>query len=69
LITKLTTNPDQFKFPELIPKNLDLESDLLYIKGEEKRMFLNFITRMLRWRPEDQSSAEELLSDPWLEER
>lgn len=35
-------------------------------EGSEKRFFFNFISRMLQWRPEDRSSVDELLSDPWL---
>jgi serine/threonine-protein kinase SRPK3 len=55
---------DKFKFAGLVPKNLKMENMLLHIGGEEKKMFLDFIRRMLHWRPADRSSAEELLSDP-----
>ncbi|KFH43018.1 hypothetical protein ACRE_062420 [Hapsidospora chrysogenum ATCC 11550] len=34
--------------------------------GEDKVMFIDFIERMVRWRPEERSSTKELLSDPWL---
>lgn len=34
----------------------------------EKQMFLNFILRLLQWRPEDRSNVDELISDPWLQE-
>lgn len=29
-------------------------------------MFLRFVRRMLRWKPEERASAKELLYDPWL---
>ncbi|KAK9368168.1 kinase domain protein [Lipomyces kononenkoae] len=59
----------KFKFPELIPEKQGLENSFSCISGDEKRVFLNFISRMLRWRPADRSSAEKLLLDPWLQER
>ncbi|KAJ5775544.1 kinase domain protein [Penicillium nucicola] len=56
----------QFKCPDLIPKARGLEQKLMVIEGEEKRLFLKFISRLLQWRPEDRGTAQELLSDPWL---
>lgn len=29
-------------------------------------MFIEFVKRMLKWRPEERSTARELLNDPWL---
>jgi len=29
-------------------------------------LFVDFISRMLRWRPEDRTTADDLLSHPWL---
>jgi serine/threonine protein kinase len=28
--------------------------------------FIDLISKMLRWRPEDRATAEDLLSHPWL---
>ncbi|KAH8435215.1 uncharacterized protein LDX57_012844 [Aspergillus melleus] len=56
-----------FRFPNLVPSERGLEQSLTVIEGDEKQMFLNFISRLLQWRPEDRATAEELLSDPWLE--
>ena len=56
----------QLKTPELIPKGFNLERCVTVIGGEDKRMFLEFVSRMLRWKPEDRSTAKDLLSDPWL---
>ncbi|KAK9251874.1 hypothetical protein V1507DRAFT_259375 [Lipomyces tetrasporus] len=59
----------KFKFPELIPKSQGLENSFFASKDMDRRMFLNFISRMLRWRPADRSNTEALLLDPWLQER
>ena len=58
----------QFKFPGLISKERGLETKLTVLEGDEKQMFLNFVSRLLQWRPEDRATAEELLSDLWLNE-
>lgn len=29
-------------------------------------MFLKFIRKMVTWKPEERSTAKELLEDPWL---
>jgi serine/threonine protein kinase len=38
------------------------------MSGEEKLRFIRFIERMLKWSPEERSTARELLDDPWLYE-
>ena len=48
------------------PQNFNLESSVTKIEGQDKRIFLAFVRRMLTWQPEDRSTAKELLSDPWL---
>jgi hypothetical protein len=48
-----------------IPRT-SLEESEEYLDGEDKRQFLEFIRKMLKWRPEERSSAEELLQDTWL---
>lgn len=42
------------------------ETTLSNIKGEEKRVFIKFVKRMIKWQPEERSTAKELLDDPWL---
>jgi serine/threonine-protein kinase SRPK3 len=34
--------------------------------GEERQRFIQFVKRMMTWRPEERSTAKELLNDPWL---
>ena len=48
-----------------IPK-LTLEDAEKQLQGEEKALFLQFIRKMLKWKPEERESARKLLEDPWL---
>ena len=34
------------------------------VLGDQKRMFIDFVKRMIKWRPEERSTAKELLQDP-----
>ncbi|KAE8367913.1 kinase-like domain-containing protein [Aspergillus caelatus] len=36
------------------------------LEGEPQRLLLQFLHKMLRWKPEERESARELLDDPWL---
>ncbi|KAA6415085.1 MAG: kinase domain-containing [Lasallia pustulata] len=36
------------------------------LEGKEKKLFLNFMLKMLRWLPEKRATAQQLLDDPWL---
>ena len=36
------------------------------LHGEDKRLFLQFVRKMLKWLPEERATAAELLADPWL---
>ncbi|RAL12216.1 kinase-like protein [Aspergillus homomorphus CBS 101889] len=54
------------KDEDLIPSNFSFESTLSKFDGEEKRMFINFVKRMIKWKPEERSTAKELSQDPWL---
>ncbi|RPD55439.1 putative CDK4/6 [Lentinus tigrinus ALCF2SS1-7] len=44
--------------------SLELSEDRL--DGEKKAQFLRFVRKMVRWRPEDRATAQELMHDPWL---
>lgn len=57
----------QFKFPDLIRQPGGFENRLTTMEGAERRAFIAFISKMLTWRPEERGTAEELLSDPWLQ--
>ncbi|KAI4287976.1 MAG: hypothetical protein L6R35_002760 [Caloplaca aegaea] len=65
--TSMFYDPEgKLKGTDLTPQNFTLESSVSKIDGQDKRMFLAFVSRMLTWQPEDRSTAKELLSDPWL---
>lgn len=36
------------------------------LEGSNKKDFLDFIRKMVRWTPESRASPSELLEDPWL---
>ncbi|KAI2672753.1 hypothetical protein DTO013E5_5509 [Penicillium roqueforti] len=54
------------KREDLVPSNFSFESSISKFNGEEKRMYIKFVNRMIKWNPEERSTAKELLQDPWL---
>jgi len=44
----------------------DLESAEQRLSGVEKEQFLNFISKMLQWKPEDRASLDDIFWDEWL---
>ena len=36
------------------------------LKGKDKQLFLDFVSQMLQWLPEERKTAKELLEHPWL---
>ncbi|KAJ5365154.1 hypothetical protein N7517_008040, partial [Penicillium concentricum] len=56
----------QFKGTTIPPSNFNFEDSLNHIQNEDKRMFIEFVQRMIKWNPEERNTAKELLQDPWL---
>lgn len=52
--------------PNIIPEDFSFETCINSMGGEEKLRFITFVKRMIRWLPEERSTAKELLEDPWL---
>ena len=50
-----------------LPPERTLESFETVLDGEEKRLFLEFIGKMLQWLHENRATVSDLLRDPWLE--
>ena len=46
--------------------NMSFETSISQICGEENLRFINFVKKILVWRPKDRKTAKELLDDPWL---
>ena len=47
--------------------SFSLENSITKLEGEDKRLFLNFVRKMLQWDPKKRSTALELLDDPWVD--
>ena len=58
----------EFMHKNLIPADVTLDNSILSLQGEDKRLFMDFIKKMLQWLPEDRKTAKELLEDPWLQQ-
>jgi serine/threonine-protein kinase SRPK3 len=58
----------ELKDPDRIPYDFNFENTINCMSGEEKLRFIQFIRRMVKWSPEERSTARELLEDPWLHE-
>ncbi|PWY94166.1 hypothetical protein BO94DRAFT_459068, partial [Aspergillus sclerotioniger CBS 115572] len=56
----------QFKGTTIAPLNFTFENSLRNIHNEDKRMFIEFVQRMIKWHLDERSTAKELLQDPWL---
>lgn len=56
----------EFIYKHLIPSHLNLADSIVSLEGEDKRLFLEFVGKMLQWLPEDRKTAKELIEDPWL---
>jgi serine/threonine-protein kinase SRPK3 len=54
------------KHPDLVPAGFNFEDTLTHVTGEEKQKFINFVCRMMKWKPEERSTAKDLLNDPYL---
>ncbi|CAI6091208.1 unnamed protein product, partial [Clonostachys chloroleuca] len=54
--------------PQPLSHNIGFEGSINQIKGEEKTRFIGFVKRMIEWKPEERSTAKELLGDTWLYE-
>ena len=57
------------KDPGCTPGDFTLEQTITCMSGEEKTRFMSFVKRMVKWNPEERSTAKELLDDPWLYEK
>ncbi|KIW15666.1 hypothetical protein PV08_05715 [Exophiala spinifera] len=65
--TSLFYNKDgRLHQPDLIPPAFSFETTIASLDGEEKRLFIAFVQKMIRWLPGERSTAKDLLKDPWL---
>lgn len=66
ILQSLTHEAAKLKRAVEMPTDFSLENSISRISGEDKRMFLDFVSRMLKWQPKDRSTAKDLLNHPWL---
>lgn len=66
LLPILICSAGPLKNPDMVPTNFNFDTVINNIHSEDKRMFIEFLKRMIKWRPEERSTAKELLDDPWL---
>jgi len=55
-----------FTHPHSIPTYFKMEDYITCMTEEERKLFLDFVRKMLQWLPEDKKTAKELREDPWL---
>ncbi|KAL5342292.1 protein kinase [Aspergillus crustosus] len=60
------SNDEYIKSSFIAPSTFSFENSIHTIHGEDKRMFIEAVQMRLKWRPEERSTAEELLQNPWL---
>lgn len=59
--------PGEFKHSQFIPSEAFTFSDLTpFLQGEDKRLFIEFASKILKWLPEERPSAKDLYNDVWL---
>jgi len=66
LSTRWFSDKGVFKYQNFVSRGLSLADTVTTLDGEDKRLFLEFVGKMLQWLPENRSTAKELLVHPWL---
>ncbi len=57
----------EFKYPNLARSEAITFANLTpFLQGEDKRLFIDLASKMLRWLPKERLTAKELYNDPWL---
>lgn len=59
----------QFRYPRYLRENLSFENAVTRMRGEDKRLFIDFAKKMICWLPEERWTAKQLLEHPWLTEK
>ena len=49
-----------------LPAASSLEESETNLEGSDKQLFLEFMAKMMRWLPDQRSTAAQLHEDPWL---
>ncbi|KAJ7151047.1 kinase-like domain-containing protein [Mycena filopes] len=49
-----------------VPPHVPLEQLETNLEGADKKLFLEFMSKMLQWEPQNRQTPKQLLEDPWL---
>ncbi|KAJ7128102.1 kinase-like domain-containing protein [Mycena filopes] len=49
-----------------VPPHVPLEELETNLEGADKKLFLEFMSKMLQWEPQNRQTPKQLLEDPWL---
>lgn len=49
-----------------VPPRVSLEQLETNLQGSDKTLFLQFVSKMLQWDPNNRQTAKQLLEDEWL---
>ncbi len=58
--------PGDFQAGIEVPPAVSLEQLESNLEGLDKKMFLQFMSKMLQWDPQNRPTAKQLLEDEWL---
>lgn len=66
-VRTLTHETGKLKPTVGVPSDFTIEGSISFIDDEDdKRLFIDFVSRMLKWQPEDRSTAKQLIDHPWV---
>ncbi|KAF6758026.1 CMGC/SRPK protein kinase [Ephemerocybe angulata] len=66
LSSKFFSENGQFQAGIPIPRSISLTDMETNLEGSDKRMFVEFLAKMLQWDPKNRQTPKQLLKDEWL---
>lgn len=58
--------PGDFQAGIEVPSAISLEQLETNLEDSDKKLFLQFMSKMLQWDPQNRQTAKQLLEDEWL---
>ncbi|GBE87745.1 hypothetical protein SCP_1104220 [Sparassis crispa] len=66
LRSKFVSEQEEFQAGIKVPPPVSLEQLETNLEGSDKKLFLQFMSKMLQWDPQHRQTAKQLLEDEWL---